>query len=443
QQADPLVVLVDFHDDHAIHQPLPDQLVQIVQVVHVIRPQHEVVLVLFGGHRRACDEFELGVAQPALRGRKEQGDQAAALARQAARQGMRLVAKLVNRREDALPRRLGNRARPVQGIRHRAHGNARAAGNVGHGGHRKLSAHQVFTAKFDTAKSVYRNASTMRFDNRATNCAVVSSQRFLNYFARALCARSAALYYTGAREDTMPTDLFADIPPSPDASLWVGGAGCGKTQAVIDEILERRRFGSGFRPIWVLLASSAQVVSFRQRLLDTSRDGVLFGVEFFTFADLYLRVLDRANDPQHLIHATARTHVLRRVIEQLNAEGRLELFGPIAGTPGFVSWVGRLVSDLKQELAPPEKYLDVAASRGAKDRDLALIYDAYQRFLRDRNLVDSHGAGWLALEHVQNGSARTDDVQMLVADGFDQFNRLHVELLTALAQRIGRTIVTL
>ena len=241
----------------------------------------------------------------------------------------------------------------------------------------------------------------------------------------------------------MPTDLFADIPPSPDASLWVGGAGCGKTQAVIDEILERRRFGSGFRPIWVLLASSAQVVSFRQRLLDTSRDGVLFGVEFFTFADLYLRVLDRANDPQHLIHATARTHVLRRVIEQLNAEGRLELFGPIAGTPGFVSWVGRLVSDLKQELVPPEKYLDVAASRGAKDRDLALIYDAYQRFLRDRNLVDSHGAGWLALEHVQNGSARTDDVQMLVADGFDQFNRLHVELLTALAQRIGRTIVTL
>src|SRR5690606_28634494 len=50
---------------------------------------------------------------------------------------------------------------------------------------------------------------------------------------------------------------------------------------------------------------------------------------------------------------------------------------------------------------------------------------------------------WLALEHVRKGSARIDDVQMLVADGFDQFNRLHVELLTALARRISRTVVTL
>src|SRR5690606_31098519 len=201
--------------------------------------------------------------------------------------------------------------------------------------------------------------------------------------------------------------------------------------------------GSGFRPIWVLLASGVQVSSFRQRLLDTNSEGVLFGVEFFNFEALYKRVLDRAGDPQHAINGTARTHVLRRVIERLSADGRLELFGPIAGTPGFVAWVGRLVSELKQGLVSPETYLNAAAGRGPKDRDLALIYDAYQSFLRERRLVDSHGAGWLALEHVRNGSARTDDVQLLVVDGFDQFNRLHVELLTALARTIERTIVTL
>jgi len=240
----------------------------------------------------------------------------------------------------------------------------------------------------------------------------------------------------------MSLESLAPAALPPDAALWFGSTGCGKTQAVIDEIVTLRGFSS-FRPIWVLLASSAQVVSFRQRLLDASREGVLFGVEFFTFADLYVRLLDRAGDPQHLISATARTHVLRRVIERLDAEGALELFSPIARTPGFVAWVGRLVSELKQELVQPEHYHEVASQRGPKDRDLARIYGAYQDLLRERHLVDSHGAGWVALEHVQAGDAPMDDVRLLAVDGFDQFNRLHVELVTALARQTERTILTL
>src|SRR5690606_27303222 len=97
----------------------------------------------------------------------------------------------------------------------------------------------------------------------------------------------------------MPLEHFAEITPPPDASLWIGGVGCGKTHAVIEEIQYARASGSGFRPIWVLLASGVQVSSFRQRLLDTNSEGVLFGVEFFNFEALYKRVLDRAGDPQH------------------------------------------------------------------------------------------------------------------------------------------------
>lgn len=241
----------------------------------------------------------------------------------------------------------------------------------------------------------------------------------------------------------MPLDPFAPAALPPDAALWIGPAGCGKTQAVIDEILYSRASGSGFRPIWALLASGAQVSSFRQRLLDASREGVLFGVEFFNFEALYHRLLDRAGDPQHAINAAAQTHVLRRVIEQLCAEGALELFGPIARTPGFVAWVERLVGELKQGLVAPEVYHEAAETRGPKDRDLARIYAGYQAFLRERHLVDGHGAGWVALEHLRAGAAPTDDVRLLVIDGFDQFNCLHVELLTALARQTERTILTL
>ncbi len=241
----------------------------------------------------------------------------------------------------------------------------------------------------------------------------------------------------------MPFEPIAPYREPPQAALWIGSAGCGKTHAVIDEILALRAL-SPFRPIWVLLASGPQVAAFRQRMLRVSGDeGVLFGVEFFNFEALYHRLLDRAGDPQRAIGQAAVTQVLRRVTEQLYDEGGLELFGPIARTPGFVALVARLVGELKQALVRPEQYREAAGQLGPKDRDLARIYEAYQAFLQSRRLVDGHGAGWVALEHVRGGTVRTDDVQLLAIDGFDQFNRLHVELLSALARQTERTVLTL
>ncbi|MCC6798935.1 MAG: PD-(D/E)XK nuclease family protein [Anaerolineae bacterium] len=240
--------------------------------------------------------------------------------------------------------------------------------------------------------------------------------------------------------------LFEPITPyqePPHAALWFGSAGCGKTKAVIGEILALRAL-SPFRPIWVLLASGAQVTAFRQRMLRASSgEGVLFGVEFFNFEALYHRLLDRAGDPQRAIGRAAGTQALRRVIERLCDEGALELFGPIARTPGFVALAARLVGELKQALVTPEAYTGAASQLGPKDRDLARIYAAYQAFLQSYRLVDGHGAGWVALGHVRGGAAPTSDVQLLAIDGFDQFNRLHVELLTALARQTERTVLTL
>mgnify|MGYP001194320408 CR=1 FL=1 len=239
-----------------------------------------------------------------------------------------------------------------------------------------------------------------------------------------------------------PFEAVGQDAPRPDAVLWIGPAGCGKTRAVIEEIAALRTLRA-FGAVWVLLASGVQVTSFRQRLLAGSSDGVLFGVEFFNFEALYRRLLDRVGDPQRAIGRSASMHVLRRAIERLRDDGALEHFGPIAGTPGFVALAGRLITELKQGLVLPETFTQAAEERGPKDRDLARIYHAYQAFLQERELVDNHGAGWVALEHVRRGTAGMDGVRLLVVDGFDQFNRLHVELLTALARQTERTRLTL
>lgn len=235
----------------------------------------------------------------------------------------------------------------------------------------------------------------------------------------------------------------------PHATLITGPAGAGKTQAVIDAILDVRQRATHLDPVWVLLASHQQIHAFQARLIaaaESAGQPAVFGVECFTFEALYVRVLDLLGDPQRLVDNAARYQILRTVIDDLRARDDLELFGPVAHLPGFIGLLAGLIHELKQGLVFPDRFAAVAVTRDPKDRDIARIYTAYQDFLRAHRLVDRHGAGWLAVEHLNNGVPFAGEGQLpglLVVDGFDQFNRVHQHLLTALARRLPRTLLTL
>lgn len=238
-----------------------------------------------------------------------------------------------------------------------------------------------------------------------------------------------------------------DVTPPPDAVLIAGPVGSGKTEAAIDAIVQAREIGAAFSTIWVLLATGEQIHSFRQRLLARSPDTVQFGIEFFNFYDLYGRLLDLAQNPQRQIENTTRYQILRHVADELKTRGELEFFDGIATLPGFIGLVAGLIHELKQGLVMPEIFESVARRRGPKDRDLARLYSAYQDFLQDRRLVDRHGAGWLAVQYLENNVASDQPlpqrISMLIVDGFDQFNGVQVRLLNALAPLVERTVLTL
>jgi ATP-dependent helicase/DNAse subunit B len=235
-------------------------------------------------------------------------------------------------------------------------------------------------------------------------------------------------------------DLAFALPP--DAALITGPVGSGKTEVALDAILDAREFAA-FSTIWVLLATGQQIHTFQERLLARSPDAVQFGVEFFNVEMLYARLLDLFGDPQRQIGDTALYHILRFITTDLAARGELEHYAEIARLPGFIGQVAGLIHDLKQDLIRPEQFSQVAQARGPKDRDLARIYAAYQAFLRERSLVDRHGAGWLAVEHLERSDPLPVPLDLLVVDGFDQFDQVHVRLLAALARRAGRTVLTL
>ncbi|HLU10238.1 MAG TPA: PD-(D/E)XK nuclease family protein, partial [Oceanobacillus sp.] len=157
----------------------------------------------------------------------------------------------------------------------------------------------------------------------------------------------------------------------------------------------------------------------------------------FSFYTLYRRLLADAGRPQRCLDDAARYGLIRTVC----ASEDLRIFRRIAHTSGFIRIVADLIYELKQNLIMPD--LLMAAANSDKERELAHIYNEYQRLLQKHQLVDREGEGWLALEALQDIPTLARDVRLLVTDGYDQFNLLQANLLGALSLQVGESIVTL
>src|SRR5258708_10306778 len=222
------------------------------------------------------------------------------------------------------------------------------------------------------------------------------------------------------------------------AILLTGAAGQGKTHAAIvqvKQLLAQKLFGK----IWGLLPTDLQISSFRERLLLEIGDAGHFGVEFFDFYDLYARLLERAEQAQRQVKDAARFRILMAVLADVGDD--LQHFGGIAKMPGFVALVADFMKELKQAEITPEAFSAICTT--AKDADLSAIYSSYQAFLRGRDLVDGDGEGWLALAHAEDLPSDRLDVDLLIVDGYDQFNLVQARLLARLAELIPTCTLTL
>ncbi|MFN8375179.1 MAG: PD-(D/E)XK nuclease family protein [Anaerolineae bacterium] len=230
--------------------------------------------------------------------------------------------------------------------------------------------------------------------------------------------------------------------------ILLAPAATGKTEQAIERLLNVVE--EPFAAAWVLLASARQEDAFRQRLLQTGGKQVYFNIEFFDFYKLYKRLLNIAGQPVRSLDQTGRFRLLRAVIEGLQANHQLEYFKSIANTPGFVRVVASFIDELKQGVIPADAF--AATAELPKDRELSLIYTAYQERLIAHKLVDREGEGWLALDALRkddNRSIAHEPVQlklplkMLLVDGFDLLTPLQARLVARLSGRAGLALVTL
>ncbi len=230
-------------------------------------------------------------------------------------------------------------------------------------------------------------------------------------------------------------------------TVLLAPVGAGKTEVSLEHLIATiHDQNKPFIKIWALLATKRQENSFRERLIEW-QDGrsVYFNVEFFNFYELYARLLDVAGTPPRRLNDSARFALLRAIVSDLDKAGQLTVFGSIAKTPGFIAAIADFIAELKSNINEPHQFLDAAEHKGItqKDREIYRIYDTYHTRLREYNLVDKEGEGWLALAETRAQKDVATDVALLMVDGYDQFTPVQANLLALLSGRVGELRITL
>ncbi|MBW4436860.1 MAG: PD-(D/E)XK nuclease family protein [Pleurocapsa minor GSE-CHR-MK-17-07R] len=226
------------------------------------------------------------------------------------------------------------------------------------------------------------------------------------------------------------------------AKLYTAAVSGGKTTLMQQHILSLKARQPLAR-VWVLTATERQIHAFRTGLIERAARPTLFNIEFFNFYAFYQRVLAAAGKPQRALSEAARRALVRSTLRQHPET----VFAPIADTAGLPRILDSFFVELKQNLVSPDTFT-AAATNSPKQRDLAVLYSAYSSTLQDHKLVDRDGEGWVALDALADqprlfvpGSPY--GIDLLVVDGYDQFQTLQAALIAGIAARVGETHITL
>jgi ATP-dependent helicase/DNAse subunit B len=154
------------------------------------------------------------------------------------------------------------------------------------------------------------------------------------------------------------------------------------------------------------------------------------------------------NPPRSIrpLSSSVKRQLVRHLIGEQLARGRIGHFLPIVSSSGLVDLVCELISELKRLEIWPEDLRRACQARGftAKDRELLELYEAYQLILRENQLYDAEGRLWSARDWLQQGHRRPfENLRLAVADGFTDFTRTQHEILELLAGWVDEIIISL
>ncbi len=277
---------------------------------------------------------------------------------------------------------------------------------------------------------------------------------------------------TAMNSQAAPDGILARILQSNKSAVVIHGpAGCGKTTAVLEfyRHLEGTTTCSPAAsacqhvedPPWrgalasgqclLIAANAPAIAALKERLLAAAPGGVVAAPRVASFASLAGRILGACGQPATILPAFGRHLLLRRIVDDLCGKGRLQVLGKVADTPGVIAALDKAIAELKRAAVDPVR-LEKAVAAGrleGKAVDLLAVYRRYQEELQAGKLFDVEGQMWVARDCLlaglekDNAAVGLAGIAAVAVDGFIDFTPTQLDILSLLARRLGRVVITL
>ena len=219
----------------------------------------------------------------------------------------------------------------------------------------------------------------------------------------------------------------------PNPTLITGGAGSGKTEAVISR-LSALYEADPFAEVVAITPTLRHGDQFRRRLVE--RCGVALRLSVVTINQFSHQLASDVWIPSGALVEELLARTIRREIQS----GPAAYFAPIAHTRGLVGLVSGAVNDLLAEAVHPRAFAAAAEeSESPSLKALAAIYTAYRAELQRRGWAHPAQIAETAADTVIAGASLPPVVTL---DGFHLFRGTELKLLEALAERT-EVVITL
>jgi ATP-dependent helicase/nuclease subunit B len=242
--------------------------------------------------------------------------------------------------------------------------------------------------------------------------------------------------------------LFSMEEAQPPLTLVLGRAGSGKTEYCLRRFLEV----SG-RAVFLVPTLPAERLWHCARRLGRAED---CRQATHTSSD-FVRLICKGESVREPIRRSFQRIILAEQIETRLGAG--DYFGKMRGVPGFITALGETIRELKMARISPDDLEARCGTQGEnpipllsreedpvfrrKLREIALLYRAYEQFLRSNNLYDEEDQVTLATRRIAGGAPLPREARAALVDGFYRCAPLWRALLAALAERGVEVTVTL
>lgn len=171
-----------------------------------------------------------------------------------------------------------------------------------------------------------------------------------------------------------------------------------------------------------------------------------YNVECIGMDTLAVKVLNlNGYEDFHQINRRSQELVIQNMLNDLLAAYKLPYFGKLALKPGFIKAMASLVGQLSRSGSTQEQIVNILSAWDRegdlrqKDKEIALLYNFYRNYLKNKDWFDLEGKYRLAIWILENAKVKLPWQRLYFSD-FYSFDALQLDFLQALSERCHITV---